>query len=243
MNKFFKTLSLAVLLIVFGCDNKEKKDLVVGTSADYPLFSFKKGKQIVGFDIDLANEIAKKLNCKLHIKDMNFSELIPALEKNKIDFAVSAITATPDREKVVDFSAVKYYLPKLSLVYTKNKPIISIKALNSKTGAVQRGSTMESFLKARKARIISFERASTILEALKGGKVDYILTELVEAKVFCSADKTLAYSILHSSSYNFDYAVAFPKGSRLRVKVDNVMLTLKVLNGFDRLEEKWFKHK
>ena len=245
MNKFLKILSLIVFLAVFGCDDREKKVLVVGTSADYPPFSFTKGKQIVGFDVDLAKEVAIKLGYELHIKDMNFSELIPAVKKKKVDCAIAAITATPNRAREIDFSTVKYYLPKFALMYTRSKPVTSIKALEHKTIAVQKGSTMESFLKerlsaVRNARIVSFERTSLMLDDLKKGNVDCILIELMEAETFCSADKVFAHSLLRSPS-NDNYAIAFPRGSKLRAKVDDVVLRLKVLNEFDRLKEKWFK--
>ena len=244
MNKFLKILSLVFLLTLNGCEDKKKTGLVVGTSADYPPFSFTKGKQIVGFDIDLAKIIADKLGYKLHIKDMNFSKLVPALKQNKIDFAIAAITATSKRSREIDFSAVKYYLPKLSLIYRKGNPITSIKALENRTIAVQTSSTMESFVRERlniikNVRIVSFERTALMLEDLKKGRIDCILIGLAEAEIFCFKDKTLGYSLLRSPSNVFNYAIALPKGSVLASEIDNVMLKLKVSSELDRLKTKW----
>jgi polar amino acid transport system substrate-binding protein len=246
MNKFLHVLSLIFFCILFGCDNNEKKTLVVGTSADYPPFTFRKNKTITGFDIDLAQEIAKRLGYKLHIKDMRFSELVPALEKNKIDFCISAISATSERARVIDFST-RYYLSEFSLIYRKDSPINSMHALEGKTIAVQRGSTMESFLKARlsmikNAKIVSFDRNSLMLKDLKKKQVDCILIELTGAKSFCSVDNKLAYSFISAPATSTNYAIAFPKGSKLRAEFDDVLLKLKISNVFDILKEKWVEH-
>ena len=92
MNKFLKILSLIVFLAVFGCDDREKKVLVVGTSADYPPFSFTKGKQIVGFDVDLAKEVAIKLGYELHIKDMSYDWLLLEISEYIIAVITRLIT-------------------------------------------------------------------------------------------------------------------------------------------------------
>ena len=245
MNKVLQILGVILLLAVAACDGGEKKTLVVGTSADYPPFAFVEGKQVVGFDIDLAKEIADSLGCKLHIKEMHFNELIPALNKNRIDLCVSAMTSTPERSSHVDFS-IKYYLPSFALMYRKQSPITSVKALEGKTIAVQRGSTMEGFLKEklgeiRNARIISFERTSVMLEDLKKGKADCILIELEQSKAFCSVHSDLAYANVVAPAQYTNYAIAFPRGSKLRPKVDHILLKLKVSNRFDQLRGKWFQ--
>ena len=47
--------------------------IVVGLSADYPPFEFRKGEEIVGFDVDLAYEIGKQLGVEIKIEDMAFA--------------------------------------------------------------------------------------------------------------------------------------------------------------------------
>jgi len=62
------------------------------TSPDYPPFEYyDQGgeRKIVGFDIDIANYIAKELGFKLEVMDSDFSGLIPALQANRADFAMT----------------------------------------------------------------------------------------------------------------------------------------------------------
>ncbi|MGL4535596.1 MAG: transporter substrate-binding domain-containing protein, partial [Weissella cibaria] len=82
--------------------------LVVGTSADYAPYEFHttvNGKdKIVGFDISVANEIAKRLGVKLVIQEMSFDALLGAVKTGKVDMVVAGMTATPEREQEASFS-------------------------------------------------------------------------------------------------------------------------------------------
>src|SRR4051812_47325674 len=81
-----------------------EKTLVMGFSADYPPFEFKKNGEVVGLDIDVAREVAQALGFSLVLQDMDFSALIPALQSGRIDFAMSGMTLNEERKKNVDFS-------------------------------------------------------------------------------------------------------------------------------------------
>ena len=89
---------------------KESKKLVIGTSADYPPYEFHKeinGKdEIVGFDVEIAKEIAKDLGVELEIKDMSFDGLLPALKTGTIDMALASMNPSEERKESVDFSDI-----------------------------------------------------------------------------------------------------------------------------------------
>ena len=83
--------------------------LLVGTSADYaPFESYNAKFQIDGFDIALINEIAKQLGVKVELNDFAFDGLGSAIQIGQIDIAIAAISVTPERQAVVDFSNVYY---------------------------------------------------------------------------------------------------------------------------------------
>jgi polar amino acid transport system substrate-binding protein len=71
--------------------------------------------KIVGWDIDIAREIAKALGVQLEIHDMRFAGLLEAVRKGDVDLAISAITWTSEREKVLEFS-MPYYLESIVVV-------------------------------------------------------------------------------------------------------------------------------
>ena len=69
--------------------SKDSNVLVMGTNATFKPFEYKDGDTVVGFDVDLAEEIAKSLGAELKIEDMSFDGLLPALESGQIDLAVA----------------------------------------------------------------------------------------------------------------------------------------------------------
>lgn len=91
---------------------KASGKLVLGTAADYPPYEFHKeinGKdEIVGFDIEIAKEIAKDLGVDLEIKDMKFDGLLAALVADKVDIIIAGMVPTEERSKSVDFTT-QYY--------------------------------------------------------------------------------------------------------------------------------------
>ncbi|MFN6991886.1 MAG: transporter substrate-binding domain-containing protein, partial [Fervidobacterium sp.] len=84
---------------------KKRGKLLVGTEPTFPPFEFVDEKnQVVGFDIDIANELAKRLGVKVEIVNLPFDSLIPALQQGKVDIIIAGMTITEERAKVVDFS-------------------------------------------------------------------------------------------------------------------------------------------
>lgn len=83
--------------------------LRLGTSAVTEPFSFIDGSQnVVGLDIELASYIAKKLDMKLEVVNMDFGALIPALMAGKVDMIAACITISDERAKKVLFSEPYY---------------------------------------------------------------------------------------------------------------------------------------
>jgi polar amino acid transport system substrate-binding protein len=85
---------------------KKRGRLIVGTDATWPPWEWVMGDKIVGWDIDIAREIAKALGVQLEIRDMRFAGLLEAVRKGDVDLAISAITWTSEREEALEFSCL-----------------------------------------------------------------------------------------------------------------------------------------
>jgi polar amino acid transport system substrate-binding protein len=80
-----------------------------GTSAITEPFSFvDESQKVVGIDVEIASLVAKKLNKKLEIVNMEFGSMIPALVSKKVDMIGACITITEERSKKVLFSSPYY---------------------------------------------------------------------------------------------------------------------------------------
>ena len=82
----------------------QTRPLRVATAPIAP-FVLKQGDQLTGFSIDLWTELARRLNVDSSWTELNATrELLPAVQRGDVDVAIAAITMTPEREQVVDFS-------------------------------------------------------------------------------------------------------------------------------------------
>jgi polar amino acid transport system substrate-binding protein len=97
------TLLGSILLCSFANCLPSGDNLDVLTSFDKRPYEFMSSDAIVGFDIDLARNIAMHLGGSCEIKDMPFSSIIPALRVKHADMAILAITPTDLRMRNLDF--------------------------------------------------------------------------------------------------------------------------------------------
>jgi len=225
----------------------EKKKLIMATSADYKPYEFhdlSSGKdEIVGFDIDIANYIAKELGFEYEIVDMNFDGLIPALQTGRADFVMAGMTPKPERLKNADFSEI-YYEARNTIVSKKESNLIKPEDLAGKKVAVQLGSIQEG--EAREMaktiqgmQIVSLNKIGEMVEEVKTGRVDAAIIEDTVAKGFVAANPELQFNTIENAS-PAGSAVAFPKGSPYVEDFNRVIKQMKENGELDKLIKKWF---
>ena len=239
---FKKLVIISIFLSIIGCDNKKSQELRLGISADYPPFTFQANEHFTGFDVELAQEIAKELNLKLVIKDMDFASLIPALKSNKIDMIMSGLTMTPERASNVDFSE-PYYVPSFAVVYLKTShDIMNIHDLIGKTIGTQMGSTMAIYLETEAKtlgdlNVVLLNKNNQLIQELVLGRIDGVLIEHAQAKAFAGSNERLEYQSFDADSQG--YAAAFKKYSPFREKFNQALNKLKSEQVIEKLEKKW----
>jgi polar amino acid transport system substrate-binding protein len=180
------TLLLCLALVV-GCRGQddrstldvvlERGELVVGTEPEFPPFESKNEKgEIVGFDMDMAKELAKDLGVKLRIEEMPFETLPTALRGGQIDLIVSGMTAKPERAKTVSFSD-SYYETVLCLLVHAGSGIGKPADADGKRIAVKTGTTGESRAKELfpKAQLIPFPTEGACALEVATGRADAFL--------------------------------------------------------------------
>ncbi|KIL39944.1 amino acid ABC transporter [Gordoniibacillus kamchatkensis] len=222
---------------------KAKGKLVVGTSADYPPYEFHKlidGKdQIVGFDIDIANAIAKDLGVEMEIKDMKFDGLLPALDTGNIDMIAAGMSPTDDRKKNVDFTKIYYTAAQGVVVRAEDKD--KFKTLDDLKGlkiGVQKGSIQEKIAQEQiaNAQLKSLGKISDIVAELKSKRVDAIVVELPVAQNYVNKNKDLTIAPAVPKDDTGGSALAFKKGIDPKV-LEQVNKTLDKLNADKKIDE------
>lgn len=205
------TLALSIgALSLVGCGGKKTEatgkaydkevmtpgKLVVGISADYPPYeSLGTDGKIEGFDVDMANELAKYMGkdgkaIEVEFKNMDFHSIITALQAGQIDVGISAFTYDPERDCL--FSDT-YLISEQLVVVSKES---GYKNLDDLTGKKIGAGTETTGAKAaeeniKDAKISSPGDYTVMFEALKTGALDAVVCDGQVAKNYVAANSSL----------------------------------------------------
>ena len=210
---------------------KERGVLVLGTSAGFPPYEFHKsinGKdEIVGFDIEIAKEIAKDLGVTLEIKDMDFKGLLAALDQGVIDIIIAGMSPTEERAKSVDFSKIYYQSEQSLVIRAKDKELFKTNAdLTGKNIGVQMASIQESIAAKQfsTATPLALAKIQDLFLSLKSSRVDAILIENTVAVANVNANPDLFVTDIEIPVETKGAAAALKKNSPDLVKAVNETL-------------------
>ncbi|TJX67622.1 transporter substrate-binding domain-containing protein [Soehngenia saccharolytica] len=217
-------------------DIKESGKLVLGTAADYPPYEYHKmenGKdQIVGFDIEIAKEIAKDLGVELEIIDMKFEGLLPALTMGDIDLIVAGLVPNEERAKVVDFSIPYYEAEQALLVRTED--LDELQSIDDFAGlniGAQKATLQEEIAldKFNKANYIGLSKITDLILELKNNKVDGVVLVEPVAKAYAAQNSDLSLSKIDLGKED-GVAVAVNKGNEDLLKSINSTISRLIEN-------------
>ena len=259
MKKIISVLLMSVLLmgVLAACgttknettekgtsDNKEAKVLKMGTSADYAPFEYidtTKSEEPTGIDIELAKMITEKLGYKLKVQDMDFGGLISSLQNGQVDFVASAMSATDERKKSVDFSDI-YYTSKHIVISKKGSGLKKVEDLNGKKVGAQLGSIQETkakdLAKTINLTVDSRNRVPELIQEIKAGRMDAAIIEDTVAKGYLDQNPDLESFTIEDAEGGF--ALAFPKGSKLTEEFNKELKALSDSGELDKIVKKYF---
>jgi len=173
-----KLLSLLLLPFVLFAKTDQEQPFVVGMTSGYaPFVSLNEKGSYEGFDIDIATELANKLNRPLVLKDFgSMPGLMLALKQGKADALIWAISITDQRKQsmeMIHYQGEK--VEEIAIVFWKEIPkgIASFSDLGKKTVSVEAGSYQESVLaKYPEIELKNLTQISDAILALKYGKTN-----------------------------------------------------------------------
>lgn len=226
-----------------GSGSASEPTLIMATSADYKPYEYhdvSSGQdKIVGFDIDVANAIAKQLHFKMKIEDMDFNGLIGALQAHRADFVIAGMTPTAERAKSVNFSDIYYQATNVVLT-KKGVHITSLNDLAGKTVAAQLGSIQESAAKAIPgAKVDSINTIPSVVQEVVTNRADAAIIEDTVATGYVKNNPSLQIDPIPGLKANGS-AIAFPKGSDWTAKFNTAIAKMKADGELKQLADKWF---
>lgn len=220
-------LSIFSLFLITGCTN-EKEKLILVTEAGFAPYEYYSNGEIVGVDIDIAKEIAKKMNRELVIKDVAFDSIISEVKTGKSDIGAAGISFTDERQKEVDFTN-SYIESKQVIIINKDSNIFSDSDLNKRRVAVQLGSIADDYLTNNypDTVIVREKKFLAAIQDLKDYKVDAVVMDEVPALRLVTDNMLILDKPLLTDSYGMVVA----KGNNELLEVANDVIERLKLNG------------
>jgi polar amino acid transport system substrate-binding protein len=195
----------------------------------------------IGFDVDMARLIAKKLGVELDLVVVVSATRIPALQTNKADLVIATLGKNAEREKVIDFTAA--YSPFYQAVFgPKNMAATSFADLAGKTVGVTRGAMEDQELGKMAPSTTDtkrFEDNNATIAAFVSGQVQFVALGASVAGNMMARNPALSaeYKLLLKDSPNF---IGVAKGEdKLRVKVNEIIAEGKKSGELEALSKKW----
>ncbi len=225
---------------------KQRGRLIAGVKADFPPFGFiDEHGQRVGFDIDIAREIARVIlgsPDKVELVTVTSANRIPMLQTNQIDIVIASMTITAARKETIDFAVPYFCSGHLILVKRDNTAIAKFADLNGKRVATVQGATGDrvTALLAPQAQRTTFGQNSEALLALKEGRADAFVQDDVLLLAFAKQDPSLKV-VGWPPQMPGPYGMGVRKGDQDLLAAVNVALAqIRAKGIMGQLFNKWF---
>lgn len=214
---------------------------VANTQANPPYSLVDKSNQVVGFDVDVANEVARRLGIKkVEFVAGTFQTFIPGLQSDKWDAVVAGLTVTDERKKQVDFSC-PYQVNGVTIFIREGNTTISKETdLAGKRVAVSAGTKQEE--QARKingTKVLTYDNSTLALKDVATGRADaYIGSKFTGA--YLAEQNGLAVKPVAGYLSTEVNAMAFPRGQGELTAAANKALADMISDGtLGKISRQW----
>ena len=251
-------LAAATLFTTVSCKKAEKKDgvtalkergtFVLGLDDSFPPLGYRDdNNEIVGYDIDLAKEVAKRLGVAFKAQPIDWDAKEMELETGKIDCIWNGFTITEERKNALSFTFA-YLNNEQVLVVQKASGIKTLADMKGKKLGIQSGSSAQDAVDEDKNRdfkaglkeVIPFKDNITALNDLKIGGVDGVVMESVVAN-YSIAQTGEPFYVVPQALANEAYGIGFRKNEpELRDKVQDILIEMQKDGTVAAISMKWF---
>ena len=216
--------------------------LTIGTEGTYSPFTFhdKNGK-LTGFDVDLAQEVAKRLGVKAVFKETQWDAMFAGLDAKRFDMIANEVGIRPDRQKKYDFSDP--YITSSAVLITRSdnnsvKSFNDIKGLNSAQSLTSNYADMAKKYGAKIVGVDGFEQA---IDLLGQKRVDVTINDKISFLDYKKQKPNAPVKIAATSPDASQSGFMFRKGSNTLVDAVNKALKDMIADGtYKKISMKWF---
>ena len=268
---FLKLLSTVVLTVTFsGCSKQDNasttpaasapassavtatptpppaKVYVVGTDAAYAPFESQNEKgEIVGFDVDVVNAVAKEAGIEVKFVNTPWEGIFNSLAQGDRDMVVSAVTITEERKQTMDFSA-PYFDAQQLIAVKANSKVKGFNDLKKLKVGVQTGTTGDEAVTKLQGKnstnIKRFESTPLALQELQAGGVDAVVADNGVVVHYVANNSASAFKTVSDTSFAPEqYGIAVKKGNtELLANLNKGLEAIRANGTYDKIYSSYF---
>ncbi len=220
---------------------REAGVLRAGVNPNFPPMSvYGPTNQLEGFDVDVARRIGEELGVAVELVPTEAAQRVPFLSSNRIDIALGALTMTPERANIIDFT-VPLHTESMNVLTTDKVDAQSWKDLNSSdiTLVNMRGNRSVSLLDEElpEARKLLVDGNADTVRAIAQGRADAMVENIDFFIGFTKNYPQVNWRLIEDPIFVAHCGIGVPKGEdALREALDDILVKLHE-TGF--IEERW----
>lgn len=248
-------LMLLSVLSFSSCDKKDGDNSLqkvldsgkfkLGLDDSFPPMGYRdENNEIVGFDIDLAKEVCKRMGVELELCPIKWESNIMELNSGSIDCLWNGMSINDTRKEQMLLSE-PYMKNKMVFMVKKDSGFTKPEDLKGKKVAVQKSSTaqpvLEDFAKETEMEIVTFDDNVMAFMDLKTDGVQALFLDVIVADYMIKNDGSGDYVTMEKALTEEDYAIGFRKNDKtLRDKVQSILEEMKADGKMAEISTKWF---
>lgn len=255
MRKFIGlSLSLLLVLLVYGCDKKvintwdeieSRGYVIVGLDDTFAPMGFRDNQgNIVGFDVDLAKEVFNRLGVEVRFQPIDWDSKVLELNSGTIDMIWNGLSITEERQEQMLFS-IPYLANRQIILISQTSNISQISDLSGKKVGVQISSAAEDAVKANSvsssfASLIKYDQYTQALLELKNGSVDAVVIDEIMGRYIISQSDG-EYRVANENFGEETFGIGFRKASDSIRNQINLVLEAMISDGTaSQISIQWF---
>jgi polar amino acid transport system substrate-binding protein len=214
--------------------------LTVCSDIPYPPFEFEQDGEITGYDIELVEAIAEKLELQVNVIDSSFEAIESGASLTGCDLNASSISITDERQRIMAFTS-PYLDDDLVLIARKDEGFTAVSDLGDARVGVQAATTGDAYAREQGLNVVQYEDGGMQVQALQAGNVDAVLGN--QSVLLYSLKDDDRFGIVEELPTGEQLGMAVgPEKAQLLSAVDRAFQQLRADGTVAELQDKWFGH-
>ncbi|TYR79037.1 transporter substrate-binding domain-containing protein [Priestia megaterium] len=221
---------------------KEEGVLTIGTEGTYPPFTFHDdSNKLTGFDVEIAQEVAKRLGVKAEFKETQWDGMFAGLDAKRFDMIANQVGIRPDRQEKYDFSDPYIESAAVLVVREDNNEIQSFEDMKGKKAAQSLTSNYGDLAKSYGAELVGVEGFTQSAELIVSKRVDGTINDKLSFLDYKKQRPDAPVKIVDEADDAAASGLMFRKDSgKLVEEVNKALADMKEDGTYKKISEKWF---